>query len=192
MDLNPNMATATKAIAKAEKNFFSDEAIEKLEEIFSTESLSISSAGIPRRVEHRIRHILKSRQIGGATFYFLREALLHALKPAKPDFCQPVKRRLMYSASTSSPLRLVDVDLTGDPIVIGNNGAKLIFSAPTPTPRRATTATCMSMKFSGSPTSRNYAKCRRVWPRSRTCAPPIFRCLRPRAHGAYPFWSGNV
>ncbi|MCM8114049.1 terminase large subunit domain-containing protein, partial [Enterobacter hormaechei] len=30
-------------------------------------------------LEHRIRHILKSRQIG-ATFYFAREALLRALK----------------------------------------------------------------------------------------------------------------
>ncbi|UMX66505.1 hypothetical protein MJ560_21540 [Klebsiella pneumoniae] len=47
VDLNPNVANRSKGDRKRPtKNFFSDEAIEKLEEIFFSRSLSsISSAG---------------------------------------------------------------------------------------------------------------------------------------------------
>ncbi|HGV3515700.1 TPA: terminase family protein, partial [Klebsiella pneumoniae] len=80
VDLNPNVANRNKGDRKKPtKNFFSDEAIEKLEEIFFAESFEYQLRWHRAGLEHRIRDILKSRQIG-ATFYFSREALLHALK----------------------------------------------------------------------------------------------------------------
>ncbi|HHL4807752.1 TPA: terminase family protein [Escherichia coli] len=79
-DLNPNVANRNKGgRRKPKKNFFSDEAIEKLEQIFFEQSFDYQLHWYRAGLEHRIRDILKSRQIG-ATFYFSREALLRALK----------------------------------------------------------------------------------------------------------------
>lgn len=79
-------------------------------------------------LEHRIRDILKSRQIG-ATFYFSREALLRALKTGHNQIFLSASKTQAYvfREYIIAFARLVDVDLTGDPIVLGNNGAKLIF-----------------------------------------------------------------
>ncbi|SPW52415.1 Terminase, ATPase subunit (GpP) [Escherichia coli] len=52
---------------------------EKLEQIFFEQSFDYQLHWYRAGLEHRIRDILKSRQIG-ATFYFSREALLRALK----------------------------------------------------------------------------------------------------------------
>ncbi|WP_204375625.1 terminase large subunit domain-containing protein, partial [Citrobacter freundii] len=68
------------------------------------------------------------RQIG-ATFYFSREALLRALKTGHNQIFLSASKTQAYvfREYIIQFARLVDVDLTGDPIVIGNNGAKLIF-----------------------------------------------------------------
>ena len=70
-DLNPNASlTATKAGVANRKEFFSVTRPSKSWSRFSLSSLStISCTGIAPGFEHRIRDILKSRQIG-ATFYF--------------------------------------------------------------------------------------------------------------------------
>ena len=82
-DLNPNVANRNKGDRKKpKKNFFSEEAVEKLEAIFFDQSFAYQLGWHKAGLEHRIRHILKSRQIG-ATFYFAREALLRALKTGR-------------------------------------------------------------------------------------------------------------
>ena len=78
-DLNPRVANRNRGERKKpKKNYFSEEAIEKLQEIFFDQSFEYQLNWHKAGLEHRIRHILKSRQIG-ATFYFSREALLRAL-----------------------------------------------------------------------------------------------------------------
>ncbi len=128
-DLNPNVANRNKGgRRKPKKNFFSDEAIEKLEQIFFEQSFDYQLHWYRAGLEHRIRDILKSRQIG-ATFYFSREALLRALKTGHNQiFLSASKTQAhVFREYIIAFARLVDVDLTGDPIVLGNNGAKLIF-----------------------------------------------------------------
>ncbi|SPZ03461.1 phage terminase, ATPase subunit [Proteus mirabilis] len=72
------LPTATKAKRRQpEKNFFSEEQIEKLEDIFRNTLFEYQKVWY-RAGHHRIRNILKSRQIG-ATFYFAREAFIDAL-----------------------------------------------------------------------------------------------------------------
>ena len=71
-DLNPNVANRNKGERKKPtKNFFSDEAIARLKEIFFAESFEYQLGWHKAGLKHRIRDILKSRQIG-ATFYFAR------------------------------------------------------------------------------------------------------------------------
>ena len=78
-DLNPNVANRNKGERKApEKNVVSDAAIEKLSDIFIGESFEYQRGWHRAGLQHRIRNILKSRQIG-ATFYFAREAFIDAL-----------------------------------------------------------------------------------------------------------------
>ncbi|MGI1299163.1 terminase large subunit domain-containing protein, partial [Escherichia coli] len=62
-------------------------------------------------------------------FYFSREALLRALKTGHNQIFLSASKTQAYvfREYIIAFARLVDVDLTGDPIVLGNNGAKLIF-----------------------------------------------------------------
>ena len=78
-DLNPNVANRNSGPRKPpEKNVFTDEQVEKLQEIFHVSMFGYQRQWWDAGNKHRIRNILKSRQIG-ATFYFAREALMDAL-----------------------------------------------------------------------------------------------------------------
>ncbi|EBS0125909.1 oxidoreductase, partial [Salmonella enterica subsp. enterica serovar Javiana] len=113
-DLNPNVANRNKGERKKpKKNFFSDEAIEKLEELFFDQSFEYQLQWYRAGLEHRIRDILKSRQIG-ATFYFSREALLRALKTGHNQIFLSASKTQAYvfREYIIQFARLVDVDLT--------------------------------------------------------------------------------
>ncbi|WP_289458028.1 terminase gpP N-terminus-related DNA-binding protein, partial [Klebsiella pneumoniae] len=78
-DLNPNVENRNRGPRKPpEKNLFSDKQIEKLEEIFRAGMFEYQRHWWEAGIKHRIRNVLKSRQIG-ATYYFAREALIDAL-----------------------------------------------------------------------------------------------------------------
>ncbi|EIJ0246974.1 terminase family protein, partial [Salmonella enterica subsp. enterica] len=78
-DLNPKVANRNKGPRRQpEKNVFSDEQIEKLEEVFHASMFDYQRHWFEAGKINRIRNLLKSRQIG-ATFYFAREALIDAL-----------------------------------------------------------------------------------------------------------------
>lgn len=112
-DLNPNVANRNKGgRRKPKKNFFSDEAIEKLEQIFFEQSFEYQLHWYRAGLEHRIRDILKSRQIG-ATFYFSREALLRALKTGHNQIFLSASKTQAYvfREYIIAFARLVDVDL---------------------------------------------------------------------------------
>lgn len=78
-DLNPNVANRNKGPRRQpEKNVFTDEQTEKLEEIFRNGMFEYQRHWWQAGVKHRIRNLLKSRQIG-ATYFFAREALIDAI-----------------------------------------------------------------------------------------------------------------
>ncbi|HDZ1200642.1 TPA: terminase family protein [Klebsiella pneumoniae] len=78
-DLNPNVQNRNRGPRRTpEKNLFTDEQIEKLEEIFRNGMFEYQRHWWEAGIKHRIRNVLKSRQIG-ATYYFAREALMDAL-----------------------------------------------------------------------------------------------------------------
>ncbi len=184
VDLNPNIASRNKGDRKKPKrNFFSDEAIEKLEEIFFDQSFEYQLRWHKAGLEHRIRHILKSRQIG-ATFYFARESLLRALKTGQNQIFLSASKTQAYvfRKYIIAFARLVDVDLSGDPIVIGTNSNTAqshngdlyvdeIFWIP------------------------NFQKLRKVasgMASQSHLRTTYFSTPSTLAHGAYPFWSGEL
>lgn len=194
VDLNPNVANRNKGERKKPtKNFFSDEAIEKLEEIFFAESFEYQLRWHRAGLEHRIRDILKSRQIG-ATFYFSREALLHALKTGHNQIFLSASKTQAYvfREYIIQFARRVDVDLTGDPIVIGNNGAKLIFLGTNSNTAQSHNGDLYVDEIFWIP---NFQKLRKVssgMASQSHLRSTYFSTPSTLAHGAYPFWSGEL
>ncbi|HGT2576767.1 TPA: terminase ATPase subunit family protein [Klebsiella pneumoniae] len=194
VDLNPNVANRNKGDRKKPtKNFFSDEAIGKLEEIFFAESFEYQLRWHRAGLEHRIRDILKSRQIG-ATFYFSREALLHALKTGHNQIFLSASKTQAYvfREYIIQFARLVDVDLTGDPIVIGNNGAKLIFLGTNSNTAQSHNGDLYVDEIFWIP---NFQKLRKVssgMASQSHLRSTYFSTPSTLAHGAYPFWSGEL
>ncbi|MBE3104243.1 terminase ATPase subunit family protein [Klebsiella pneumoniae] len=194
VDLNPNVANRNIGDRKKPtKNFFSDEAIEKLEEIFFAESFEYQLRWHRAGLEHRIRDILKSRQIG-ATFYFSREALLHALKTGHNQIFLSASKTQAYvfREYIIQFARRVDVDLTGDPIVIGNNGAKLIFLGTNSNTAQSHNGDLYVDEIFWIP---NFQKLRKVssgMASQSHLRSTYFSTPSTLAHGAYPFWSGEL
>ncbi|EPN6464182.1 terminase ATPase subunit family protein [Klebsiella pneumoniae] len=194
VDLNPNVANRNKGDRKKPtKNFFSDEAIKKLEEIFFAESFEYQLRWHRAGLEHRIRDILKSRQIG-ATFYFSREALLHALKTGHNQIFLSASKTQAYvfREYIIQFARRVDVDLTGDPIVIGNNGAKLIFLGTNSNTAQSHNGDLYVDEIFWIP---NFQKLRKVssgMASQSHLRSTYFSTPSTLAHGAYPFWSGEL
>ena len=193
-DLNPRVANRNKGERKKPtKNFFSDEAIEKLEEIFFAESFEYQLRWHRAGLEHRIRDILKSRQIG-ATFYFSREALLHALKTGHNQIFLSASKTQAYvfREYIIQFARRVDVELTGDPIVIGNNGAKLIFLDTNSNTAQSHNGDLYVDEIFWIP---NFQKLRKVssgMASQSHLRSTYFSTPSTLAHGAYPFWSGEL
>lgn len=193
-DLNPRVANRNKGDRKkADKELFSDEAIEKLEEIFFAESFEYQLRWHRAGLEHRIRDILKSRQIG-ARFYFSREALLHALKTGHNQIFLSASKTQAYvfREYIIQFARRVDVELTGDPIVIGSNGAKLIFLGTNSNTAQSHNGDLYVDEIFWIP---NFQKLRKVssgMASQSHLRSTYFSTPSTLAHGAYPFWSGEL
>ncbi|MGO1068419.1 terminase ATPase subunit family protein [Lysobacter sp. CA199] len=127
-DLNPNIEKRNaKPKRKPIRNAFSEEQTQQLIATFDRQLFGYQRVWREQALTQRIRNILKSRQIG-ATYYFAREALVDALETGR--------NQIFLSASKSQAhvfkryiiefAQSVDVDITGDPIVMPN-GATLYF-----------------------------------------------------------------
>ncbi|WP_342323493.1 terminase ATPase subunit family protein [Kosakonia sp. BYX6] len=193
-DLNPNVANRNKGDRrKPKKNFFSEEAIEKLGEIFFDQSFDYQLGWHKAGLEHRIRHILKSRQIG-ATFYFAREALLRALATGQNQIFLSASKTQAYvfRKYIIAFARLVDVDLSGDPIVIGNNGAELLFLGTNSNTAQSHNGDLYVDEIFWIP---NFQKLRKVasgMASQKHLRTTYFSTPSSLGHGAYPFWSGDL
>ncbi|HGY5077329.1 TPA: terminase ATPase subunit family protein [Citrobacter gillenii] len=192
-DLNPNVANRNKGEKKKpKKNFFSEDAIEKLEEIFLEQSFDYQLEWWRAGLAHRIRHILKSRQIG-ATFYFAREALLQALKTGHNQIFLSASKTQAYvfRKYIVAFARQAGVELTGDPIVLGNNGAELMFLGTNANTAQSHNGDLYVDEIFWIP---NFQKLKRVaggMSSQEHLRTTYFSTPSSLAHGAYPFWSGE-
>ena len=193
-DLNPNVANRNKGDRKKpKKNYFSEEAVEKLEDIFFDQSFAYQLGWHKAGLEHRIRHILKSRQIG-ATFYFAREALLRALKTGHNQIFLSASKTQAYvfRKYIIAFARLVDVDLTGDPIVIGNNGAELLFLGTNSNTAQSHNGDLYVDEIFWIPNFQRLRKVASGMASQKHLRTTYFSTPSSLGHGAYPFWSGDL
>ena len=193
-DLNPNVANRNKGEKKKpKKNYFSEEAIEKLEEIFLEQAFEYQLEWWRAGLAHRIRHILKSRQIG-ATFYFAREALLQALKTGHNQVFLSASKTQAYvfRKYIVAFARLVDVELTGDPIVLGNNGAELLFLGTNANTAQSHNGDLYVDEIFWIPNFQLLRKVASGISSQEHLRTTYFSTPSSLAHGAYPFWSGDL
>ena len=192
-DLNPNVRNRNKGErAPVEKNQFSEEAVEKLNEIFMGESFGYQMGWHKAGLEHRIRNILKSRQIG-ATFYFAREALIDALTTGRNQiFLSASKAQAhVFKNYITDFARQVDVDLKGDPIVLPN-GARLIFLGTNVRTAQSYTGNLYLDEYFWIPKFQELRKVASGMSLHKKWRTTYFSTPSSLAHSAYPFWSGEL
>ncbi|MCU1099086.1 terminase family protein [Glaesserella parasuis] len=130
-DLNPKIQNRNRNRGErkpAEKNPISPEQEELLINGFMQGMFQYQRNWYQAGEKHRIRNILKSRQIG-ATYYFAHEAFIDALKTGRNQIFLSAskKQALMFrSYITQYARKTADVELKGETILLPN-GAELIF-----------------------------------------------------------------
>lgn len=128
VDLNPKLANRNKSERKkAEPNAIDQEQEESLINGFLDGMFNYQRIWHKAK-EHRIRNILKSRQIG-ATYYFAHEAFIDALTTGHNQiFLSASKKQALQFRSyiVNYAKQTADVDLKGETIKLPN-GAELIF-----------------------------------------------------------------
>lgn len=128
VDLNPKLANRNKGERKkAEQNAISEEQEELLINGFLEGMFNYQRVWHKAKA-HRIRNILKSRQIG-ATYYFAHEAFVDALTTGHNQiFLSASKKQALQFRSyiVNYAKKTADVDLKGETIKLPN-GAELIF-----------------------------------------------------------------
>ena len=192
-DLNPNVANRNKGERKApDKNVFSDEAIEKLGDIFIKTSFEYQRGWHQAGLQYRIRNILKSRQIG-ATFYFAREALIDALTTGRNQiFLSASKAQAhVFKNYIIDFARQVDVDLKGDPIVLPN-GSRLIFLGTNVRTAQSYTGNLYLDEYFWIPKFQELRKVASGMSLHKKWRSTYFSTPSSLAHSAYPFWSGEL
>ncbi|WP_342595466.1 terminase family protein [Salinicola lusitanus] len=128
-DLNPNIAARNAGEKrKPKRNALTEEQFEALEMAFLESLFEYQRQWLRAGEKHRIRNILKSRQIG-ATFYFAREAIVDAFKTGKNKIflsASKAQAHIFKQYIIQFVKETCDVELKGDPIVL-DNGAQLHF-----------------------------------------------------------------
>ncbi len=118
-DLNEKVANRNKGERKKPKrNHFTAEQAGRLREIFESQLFGYQQTWRDSS-NLRTRMILKSRQIG-ATYYFAFEALLDAIETGRNQIFLSASRAqaLQFRSYIVGFAKLVEVDLTGDPMLI--------------------------------------------------------------------------
>lgn len=191
-DLNPKIANRNKGERRQpEKNFFSEEQIEKLEDEFRNTLFDYQKVWY-RAGHHRIRNILKSRQIG-ATFYFAREAFIDALTTGRNQvFLSASKAQAYMFREYIIKMALeVDVELKGDPLML-SNGATLYFLGTNARTAQSYHGNLYLDETFWIPKFQELRKVTSGMAIQKHWRQTYFSTPSTMSHEAYPFWSGKL
>lgn len=192
-DLNPNVRNRNRGERQPpSKNVFSEEATEKLTSLFTEGCFEYQLNWHKAGLTHRIRNILKSRQIG-ATFYFAREALIDALVTGRNQiFLSASKAQAhVFKNYIIDFAREADVDLKGDPIVLPN-GARLIFLGTNVRTAQSYTGNLYLDEYFWIPKFQELRKVASGMSLHKKWRTTYFSTPSSLSHSAYPFWSGEL
>jgi uncharacterized protein YjcR len=192
-DLNPNILNRNAVPhRKPTRNAILPEQAEKLGKLFREMLYDYQKVWYEAGLEHRIRNILKARQIG-ATFYFALEAFIDAIETGR--------NQIFLSASKAQAhvfrnyivqfAAKADVELSGSPIALAN-GAMLYFLSNNP---RTAQSYHGNFYFDEYFWVQNFLELRKVasgMAMHRKWRQTYFSTPSSLNHPAYPFWSGEL
>lgn len=128
-DLNPNIeARNSGPKKKPRRNALDDEQVELLKSALLDSAFEYQQVWYDAGQKHRIRNILKSRQIG-ATWFFAREAIVDAFEHGRNKIflsASKAQAHIFRNYIIQFVKETCDMDLKGDPLVL-DNGAELHF-----------------------------------------------------------------
>lgn len=176
---------------KTPKNHFTDEQIDQLRDLV-LDSLYEHQKKWYKQKHRRNRMILKSRQIG-ATWYFAREALIHALETGNNQIFLSASRAqaLQFKVFIQALARLVGVELKGGDKIILANGATLFFLGTSAATAQSYTG---DLHFDEFFWTANFMELRKVAAAMATqigLRRTYFSTPSSEEHEAYPFWTGD-
>ncbi|WP_366541930.1 terminase large subunit domain-containing protein, partial [Salmonella enterica] len=190
---DPKVANRNKGPRRQpEKNVFTDEQIEKLEEVFHASMFDYQRHWFEAGKTNRIRNLLKSRQIG-ATFYFAREALIDALLTGRNQiFLSASKAQAhVFKQYIIDFAKEVEVELKGDPMVLPN-GAALYFLGTNARTAQSYHGNLYLDEYFWIPKFQELRKVASGMAIHKKWRQTYFSTPSSLTHSAYPFWSGAL
>lgn len=191
--LNPKIARRNSGPRRVpERNQFSEAQIEELESNFNESIFDYQRNWYKAGLKHRIRNILKSRQIG-ATYFFAREALLDALITGRNQiFLSASKAQAhVFKQYIIEFAKEVDVELKGDPIVLPN-GATLYFLGANARTAQSYHGNLYLDEYFWIPKFQQLRKVASGMALHKKWRQTYFSTPSSLMHDAYPFWTGAL
>lgn len=192
-DLNPKIKNRNKGRKKQEdKNFLSEEDIEKLQDAFKEGLFGYQETWLQARSKYRIRNILKSRQIG-ATWYFAREAIMNAIETGDNQIflsASKAQAHIFREYIIQFVKDVTGVQLRGDPIKLWN-GATLYFLGTNSRTAQSYHGHMYMDEYFWIPRFAEFRKVASGMSVHKKWTQTYFSTPSTKGHQAYPFWSGS-
>ncbi|MEQ4541128.1 MAG: terminase family protein [Billgrantia sp.] len=194
-DLNPNIAARNDAPRKrkARKNYLDDEQIEALKAAFLDSLFEYQVEWHEAGQKHRIRNILKSRQIG-ATWYFAREAIVDAFETGRNKIflsASKAQAHIFKNYIIQFVKEVTDVELKGDPLVL-DNGAELHFLGTNSKTAQGYHGDTYLDEYFWIHRFAEFRKVTSGMAMHKKWRQTYFSTPSSLGHEAYPFWSGEM
>ncbi|MBZ5876022.1 terminase large subunit domain-containing protein [Chromohalobacter israelensis] len=193
-DLNPNIeARNAGPKKKPRRNALDEEQIEQLKAAFLETCFQYQITWYEAGQKHRIRNILKSRQIG-ATFFFAREAIVDAFETGRNKIflsASKAQAHIFRNYIVQFVKEVTDVDLKGDPIVL-DNGAELHFLGTNSKTAQGYHGDVYLDEYFWIHRFQEFRKVTSGMAMHKKWRQTYFSTPSSLGHEAYPFWSGEM
>lgn len=192
-DLNPNIERRNAGEKKKPaRNGLNDEQIEALKQAFLDSLFDYQLVWYEAGLTHRIRNILKSRQIG-ATFYFAREAVVDAFETGKNKIflsASKAQAHIFKNYIVQFVKEVCGVELKGDPIIL-DNGAELHFLGTNAKTAQGYHGDVYLDEYFWIHGFEQFRKVASAMATHKKWKQTYFSTPSSVAHEAYPFWTGE-
>ena len=192
-DLNPKVKNRNNVVRQPpERNIITDIQQRQLIARFNDEMFSFQRAWYSAGLKHRIRNVLKSRQIG-ATYYFAHEAFIDALTTGRNQiFLSASKAQAhQFKSYILAFAKSADVQLTGDPIRLPN-GANLYFLGTSSRTAQSYHGNLYLDEYFWIPKFQELRKVASAMSSHKQWRQTYFSTPSSLTHDAYPFWSAEL